>query len=260
MATGKFDDGSRFLSAMFESTNRITFNVRVDEASAEWWTSEFYEPYGLTPEGIGDRLSTSWSGEKRMAVTELDGVNKRFSIEISGQFDTANFWLHDRTLDMGGKVMNANRMFISEDMRRLGVGRAFMRDAVSLCDTIGIRKIRIEAEDIGRYAWLRCGFVPDRGSWSNMRGGILTRLATALPEIGQHRFHEVLKLVLDRDPAMARVIASLPDVVSSEIPTADGPKMTTLGRALILEQQHNWIGEFDLDDRVSRELMNEGTQ
>jgi hypothetical protein len=100
-----------------------------------------YEPFKLTPEGVGDKLSTSWTGEKQVTVTELDEVSKRFSIEVSGQFDMVNFWIHDRTLDMDGRVMNANRMFIAEDRQRSGFGRAFMQDAASLCDTVGIRKI-----------------------------------------------------------------------------------------------------------------------
>ncbi len=258
MAIGTFDENDRFKSRMFESNNRITFKVAVDDLTAAWWVSEFYEPFKLTPEGVGDKLSASWTGEKRMTVTELDGVSKRFSIEVSGQFDMVNFWIHDRTLDMDGRVMNANRMFIAEDRQRSGFGRAFMQDAASLCDTVGIRKIRLEADGLGRYAWLRCGFVPDQGSWFNLQEGILRRLAMASTELDPARFMEVLKYAKSPDPQNARLIASLRDVVMSNIRTPDGPRPTTLGRALILEQQHNWVGEINLDDDQSRNMLYEG--
>jgi hypothetical protein len=69
---------------------------------------------------------------------------------------------------------------------------------------------------------------------------------------------EILKYAKSPDPQNARLIASLRDVVPSNIRTPDGPRPTTLGRALILEQQHDWVGEINLDDDQSRNMLYEG--
>jgi hypothetical protein len=87
---------------MFESTDRLTFLTQIAEVDRDWWLSELYDPHGLTPEGVGDRLSAAWSGDKRMTVTELDGLRRSFEIRIEGAFGDGTFWAHERVLDISG--------------------------------------------------------------------------------------------------------------------------------------------------------------
>ena len=92
---------------MFEDTNRLRFDVPLDDVSRQWWIERFAEPFGLTPEDVGDLLSRSWTQEKSMRVTELDGRHERFSITVDGRFGGGDFWFHARTLDLRGGFLNA---------------------------------------------------------------------------------------------------------------------------------------------------------
>lgn len=235
---------------IFSDSNRLRFNVPVDPAARQWWRDHFLARHGLTPEAVGDALSQSWHGDKRMVVTQFDGVTERFSIRVEGAFGDGDFWFHARTIDLSGPVINADRMFISEGRRSQRFGRRFMGDLVAFAQSIGVRSIRLDAEHIGRYAWLRVGFVPDRGSWLRLKVELTHRLAMALPDLGERRYLDILGMIQSPTPERARDLASLTDPVDSrELFTEDGrPEKVPLGRALFLEMGSNWSGELDLSD------------
>jgi GNAT superfamily N-acetyltransferase len=239
-------DGER----IFSDSNRLHYEVAVDPAARRWWRDNFLGRHGLTPEGVGDALSRSWPGDKRMVVTQFDGVTERFSIRVEGAFGDGDFWFHARTIDLSGPVINADRMFISEGRRTQRYGRRFMGDLVKFARLIGVSSIRLDAEHIGRYAWLRIGFVPDRGSWVRLKVELTHRLAIALPNLGERRYLDVLNMIQSPSPERARDLASLADAVDSrELFAKDGkPEKVPLGRALFLEVGSNWSGELDLAD------------
>ncbi len=252
------DDGSsRVGDRIYADGNRIRFEAVVDPTARQWWHDRFVAQFGLTPEGVGDALSASWPGEKRMTVTQFDGRTERFSIRVEGAFGDGDFWFHARTLDLSGSVINADRMFISEGRRSQGHGRRFMGDLVRFADLIGVSTIRLDAEHIGRYAWLRVGFVPDRGSWGRLKIELTHRLAMALPNLGERRYLDILAIIQTASPESARELASLTDPVDSlELFTEDGkPEKVPLGRALFLEIGSNWSGELDLADLRTRQVI-----
>jgi hypothetical protein len=141
-------------------------------------------------------------------------------------------------------------MFISEGQRSHRHGRRFMGDLVRFARSIDIFCIRLDAEHIGRYAWLRVGFVPDRGSWSRLKVELTHRLTLALPDLGERRYLDILGMIRSPAPERARDLASLTDpVASNELFREDGkPEIVPLGRALFLEIRSNWSGELDLAD------------
>ena len=257
MSVSEGDGGQRFDNRIFTDGNRIRFETIVDQAAQQWWHDRFVAHHGLTPEDVGDALSASWPGEKRMSVTQFDGRTERFSIRVEGAFGDGDFWFHARTLDLSGPVINADRMFISEGRRSQGHGRRFMGDLVRFADLIGVSTIRLDAEHIGRYAWLRVGFVPDRGSWGRLKIELTHRLAMALPNLGERRYLDVLAIIRSPSPDSARELASLTDPVDSlELFTEGGkPEKVPLGRALFLEVGSNWSGELDLADPPTRQVM-----
>jgi len=132
-----------------------------------------------------------------------------------------------------------------------------MADAISLAKSLGISKVRLDAEHLGRYAWLRVGIIPDRGSWHRLEIELTHRLTKAITDIGIDRFQELLSVIRSPDPGAARELAMLRDPVrSAELFNGDGtPVLVPLGRALFLEIGSNWSGEFDVDDQASIELM-----
>jgi len=237
-------------SSPFRSTNRIRFDVAVDEAAEAWWRSEFKD---LTPEGVGDLLSASWGGDKQMAVTELDPVRGRFGIQVTGIWTAGDFWFHHRTMDMSGKIATAEKMVLPLGRQREGTGRALMGDLIRTAEQLGLDRIRLDAEDVGRYVWLRIGFVPDRGSWRAMQVDLKARASDMLPHLGSKRFLEILNMIADGNPEVARDLASMKDPVPSrERWLSDGSAdLVPLGRALFLETGARWSGELDLRDPVS---------
>ena len=239
-------------SRMFSDTNRIRFEAAMDETSADWWRRRFEEPFGLSPEDVGDLLSKSWEGDKRMVVTALDGRAERFSIRVEGAWGPEEFWFHARPLDLHGSAANADRTFVSPARQGHGQGRRFMGDLVSTARVLGLSRITLDAEHVGRYVWLRAGFLPDRGSWRTMQAELQQRLAAAIPDIGERRFLELLGLARSPDRVAARELAALADeVMSRELfgPDSRGAPVP-LGRALCLEIGSGWSGELDLLDEA----------
>jgi len=253
---GNWGEGDRFDRGMFDSTNRITFLVKVSDLDAEWWKSEFFDPHGLTPEMIGDRLSASWDADKTMQVHLLDGVSRSFGIKVHGSFGNGDYWVHDRILDMGGQMLKAEEMFLSPDQRDQGLGRKFMQDAHRLCLDLGLDVIRLAAADVGRYAWLRCGFLPDQGSWDTIRRAMMPKLIELQDHLSTETYNRAMALLIDRNIGTARLIATLRDEVPSEIPGPHGAKSTTLGRALLLEGAPQWTGMLEVRDEVSVGILN----
>jgi GNAT superfamily N-acetyltransferase len=139
-----------------------------------------------------------------MVVTHFDGVAERFSLRVEGAFGDGDFWFHARTLDLAGPVINADRMFISEGRKSQRYGRRFMGDLVAFADAVGISTIQLDAEHIGRHAWLRVGFVPDRGSRLRLKIELTHRLAMAVPDLGERRYLDVLAMIQSQSAETAR--------------------------------------------------------
>lgn len=254
---GKWNESDRLRSVMFQDTNRTRFAVEIGDMDRDWWLRSIYEPFSLTPEGVADKLCASWSGEKIVEVTELSGLSERFGASVSGEFGAGKIWMLQRSLDFRGSFLNAERMFIDPSHQGLGVGRRFMADAVSLAATLGLERVTLEADNIGRYAWLRCGFLPDRGAWMRMRQEIITRIVLAREELSSDRFMQVLDLARSERPVAARELAALTDPVSSTtlLDANAHPVTVPLGRSLFLEASPPWAGSLDLNDSLSMDVL-----
>ena len=257
MPIGTFDEDDRRKMGMFDPSERLTFLTQIAEADRRWWISDLYEPHGLTPEGVGDRLSAAWPGEKRMTVSELDGLKRTFEIRVEGAFGEGTFWAHDRILDVSGGVLRAEGMTIPAPHQQYGPGRAFMQNAADFCASIGIDRIHLAADDVGRYAWIRCGFLPEQGSWDTLRRSMMPTLIEMQDELTSARFAEVMTMLRDRRPETARLVAGLADAVRTRVPSEQGRKMASLGRMLFLDSGAVWQGDLDLKDEKSMFLLKE---
>jgi GNAT superfamily N-acetyltransferase len=56
-------------------------------------------------------------------------------------------------------------MTIPDEMQGSGYGRELMADLVDTGRLIGIDRINLRAEQIGRYAWVKMGFRPTDDAW-----------------------------------------------------------------------------------------------
>jgi hypothetical protein len=113
---------------------------------------------------------------------------------------------------------------------------------------LGVGRIDIEAQRIGRYAWLRIGFVPDAGSWRNIQLEAPRFIQRHQAYLG-NQTPELIGRVLSGTPKAARWLAGLRNPVPSrELFDDDGqPLMVPLGKAFFIEAAPNWNGWFSFD-------------
>jgi hypothetical protein len=148
---------------------------------------------------------------------------------------------------------SSGEMFIPPEDAGAGRGRLLMRDLFAAAKLIGVDRIAIEAQRIGRYAWLRMGFVPDTGSWRNIQLEAPRFIQSHAAQLAD-RPPQLIARVLTGEPKAASWLAGLPTPVPSrELFDDDGhPVMVPLGKAFFIEAAPNWTGEFSFDPESLR--------
>jgi GNAT superfamily N-acetyltransferase len=236
---------------MFDNGNRIRFERAVDESGRNWWIERFFQPFGLTPEGMGDLVTQSAPSEKSIIYHYIDGIGEKFALRVEGRFfDAASVWFVEHTLELQGRLFNADEMFVPEAEAGVGRGRLLMKDLIDAARRIGIEHIKIQAQNIGRYAWLRMGFVPDEGSWRSIQADATRLIQLYKGRLGERLVTDLTGRILTGRPETAVLLAGMSQSVPSrELFDNEGrPLDVPLGRAIFLEGCGNWTGEFDLND------------
>lgn len=251
-----FGENDRFRSQMFDSGNRLRFERPVDGPSRQWWIEKFYDTFGLTPEGMADRITRSAPGEKSTVYYFIDAAKEAFSLRVDGDFPgTQEFWFAHRELNLKGSAFNAEGMDISDAMQGRGYGRALMGDLVDTGRLIGLDSIRLRAERVGRYVWVKMGFLPTDDAWRQMKLEAYEFILTHRARLGPKAM-ELLSRVHDGGPAMARMLASITtDVPSKDVPARFEPKPMPFGKAFFLEAASPWNGALDLRDESTMKLV-----
>jgi GNAT superfamily N-acetyltransferase len=220
---GNFGEGDRFRAEMFQDSNRLRFESPVSEASQRWWLEALYEPFGLTPEGMADLVTKSAPGEKSSAYHYIDASREAFSLRVDGDFPgTREFWYAYRELDLKGGAFNTEGLEISPGMHGEGYGRAIMGDLIDASRLMGIEKIRLRAEDIGIYVWLKMGFLPTSEAWREMRREAFDFILLHRPLLEKERdVTALLTQVMAGGPSMARVLS----LIDTEVPSRKIPSL-----------------------------------
>jgi GNAT superfamily N-acetyltransferase len=203
-----FGEKDRFRSQMFESGNRLRFERPVDDAGRQWWLAKFYDPFELTPEGMADRLTKSAAGSKSAVFHYIDGGKETFSLRVDGDFPgTEEFWYAQRSLELKGSAFGADGMFVSEGAQGMGRGRVLMGDLIDTAKLIGVERITLQAEKIGRYAWIKMGFLPDAGSWAHLKKDALSFILSHESLLGATLTNDLVRQVHKGGPEAARTLA-----------------------------------------------------
>lgn len=219
-----------------------------------------FTEHGLYPDDLGELLSASAQEPKSFEFSDLDQHNDSFVVKVKGQASlSGEIWWHQRKLDLSGRLFEAQRMAIPYSSQGRGKGRLLMADLVRTAERLRIRRIDIEAQDIGRYAWARFGFVPDRGSWKfHVAIEARRRLVRARSQIDPQRFAFYSEVLDSDNPVSIRAVASWHDVIDSmEFDSNGNPLKVELGKALLLETPAQWFGSFDLDDAQTMAVYRE---
>jgi hypothetical protein len=161
-----------------------------------------------------------------------------------------------RSLDLKGSAFNADGMFISEGVQGMGRGRALMGDLIDVAKLIGVDRIALQAHNIGRYAWIRMGFLPDAGSWAQLKREALSFVLSQSSRLGASATNELVRRINEGGPEAARTLAAMTTLVPSrELPNRYEPALVPLGKAFFLEYGSDWYGSLDLRDREAMKLV-----
>ena len=247
-----FGENDRFRSRMFEDGNNLRFERPIDEASRQWWLGKFYDTFDLTPEGMADRITKSAPGSKSTVYHFIDGAREAFSLRVDGDFPgTQEFWFAHRELDLKGSAFNAEGMAVSDAMQGGGYGSRLMGDLIDTSRLIGIDRIKLRAERIGRYVWVKMGFRPTDDAWRQMKIEAYGFLVQHMETLRRQKLDvtELMREIEAGGPKMALTIAALgAKVPSNDIPARFGPKLMPFGKVFFLEVASPWSGTLDLRD------------
>lgn len=243
---------SSFDRGRFTGSNLLSFEPPLTEKGIDWWRDNVFGAHGLYPDDLGELLSASAAGAKTITIADLNPDAGSFVVRIKGfPNESGEAWWTQRKLDLAGPLFEAQRMLIPGKDRQKGMGRMLMADLVDTAQRMGIKTITIEAQDIGRYAWARFGFVADRTAWMwHVRVEATRRLLMSKSEL-QPALLEAYRKILDgENPKLIREVANWRDPVSSltEFDRMGQPQKVPLGQALLIETPAQWYGSFDLDD------------
>ena len=249
---------------MFEDGNRIRFIRPVDQTGRDWWIERFYEPFDLTPEAMGDLLTSSAGGDRTIKYEFIDGIGQAFRLRVEGGLSgPGEVWFVERTFELRGNFFNADEMFVSANGRGKGLGRKLMRDLIEASRRLNVDRIKIQTRDLGRYVWLKMGFRPDAGSWNDMRKSMIDAVLRFQSDLGTQTAFEIVDTLAKGSPETANIMAALPHLVPSrQLFDAHGqPVRVPLGKALLLEWAGDWAGEFVLADpempRIAKNYVEE---
>jgi hypothetical protein len=182
----------------------------------------------------------------------MDPSSSSFAIKVKGRADEmGEAWWHQSKLELKGRLFRAEKMIVPLADQRQGRGRFLMANLVDTAQRMGLKEIAIEAEYVGRYAWARFGFLPDRTAWRyHVRVEAYKRLQRSSNELDAQNY-QLYRGVLEGDePDLIRQVVQWRDPVESlkDFDHNGNPSKISISKALLLETGANWIGTFDLDD------------
>lgn len=157
-ANGEFRRERPFPVADVRRRQQSPVRRPVDETSRQWWLEKFYDTFDLTPEGMADRITKSAADRSPPSIISSTGP-ERLS-RVDGDFPgSQEFWFAHRELDLRGAAFNAEGMAVSDAMQGGGYGSRLMGDLIDTSRLIEIDRIKLRAERIGLYVWVKMGFV-----------------------------------------------------------------------------------------------------
>ena len=253
-------------------------DVRITEEELAAWGDVFKGHDDLTPEYVVEVLTKAVPFDVvdnlMVQVNKIsDGVMLTINCKQPGdkvqekEIPEKEIWMRDNcqmsltrkiTRGKGGEIIMEDER---TDMRGGGC-KDFYKTLLPMYQQMGVKKVTMDADDIGSYAWVRYGFRPDKEgekSWATVRQEMERRLRTMEEEnsITPKTAGRVRALLKNDDPNTIKLIADL----DTEIPEAElcegkeGVKKMKLGFRLL--QKNMWHGTLDLEDKEAMVALRE---
>lgn len=237
--------------AHFTTNERASFPYPLTEADADWWNAAIKERVRVFPDELPKFLASGIEGTPFGTYSRFDSVAKVFELGVSltGP-DSVQIAFKNKRFEVAGGLINSGVPRVHPDWQERGIGTRMMINLIDFAEGIGARRIDIEAQDIGRYAWLPMGFLPDKTSWKEKVAPLARRYVTRAliaHVISRDDHDDVMNIAGNDDPRFARELVA----VRTPVPGIDRTGqwgMVPLCRAIMLQQGTDWNGSFELDE------------
>jgi hypothetical protein len=244
-------------------------DVRITEEELAAWGDVFKGHDDLTPEYIVDVLAKAVrfdvADNLMVQVNKIsDGIMLTINCKQPDQkiqdkkIPEKEIWMRENCqMSLTRKITRGeDGEIIMEDERtdmRGGGCKDLYKTLLPMYQQMGVKKVTMDADDIGSYAWVRYGFRPDKDgekSWATVRQEMERRLRTMEEEnsITPKTAGKVRALLKNDDPNTIEDIADLNiDIPEAELGEGkEGVKKMKLGFRLL--QKNMWHGTLDLED------------
>ena len=141
----------------------------------------------------------------------------------------------NRAFDLGTKSISALNSDVT--MGGKGLFKKFFCNNLDVCEKLGIEGIYLNAQEVGKYAWLRYGYVPDQASWAEMRESIQGLMPRLEKKISDNTFRQIEAAITSDNPKAAWLIVDQRE-------TIDGKPVGFH----IMSRIGDWMGCLDLTD------------
>ncbi|GEO99115.1 hypothetical protein GCM10007887_10280 [Methylobacterium haplocladii] len=242
----------------FRDTDACYFHPEPTEEVAAWWNRRFYATSGIFPEDFVASLTAGTPGRTSGWFRHIDPIAESFEFDMTGVAadKTTIFFKHKRFEIASGRVGDGETR-VWPDWQEKGIGTQLMSNLVELARRIELDRIEIEAQDIGRYAWLPLGFLPERTAWTDRIVPPARRrlaLARMAGHIEEDAYRHAMLTLEDTDARAIRRLMELRQLVPGI--ARDGSAVDVpLFKALMLQAGTDWFGSFNLRDRDSLALF-----
>lgn len=244
----------------FRTTNRVSFPHELTEADAAWWEGAIHARTGVYPDGLPDFLAAGVPGTVTGRYTTFDSEAEVFEMNLTCLTEEgAEIAFKNKRFEVSGGLINNGETRVSLDWQEQGIGTLLMMNLIDFGNAIEAKSIEIEAQDVGRYAWLPMGFLPDKTSWKDRiapRAASFAKLQASLGTITRAVRDEILDITSKPDRRFARELVAFERF---KIPGRDRMGRETevsLPKAMMQQPGTDWNGAFDFDEK-SLEFFNE---
>lgn len=295
-----FPDKGGSQNTVFEAGGGVSFNCKVDATEWTWWTEHVQAGSALTPKKFAQDLMGPGTHGTTASFEKFSGRDRIAALRIyRPNMNPEEYKLSDgyktdvRVLEIAGRGFADDRIFVAPDAQTQGRLFKILPAILDAAKDMRIDYLKTEADSLGRYAWVKVGFLPSPEWWAGaMKQDALKFVRLHEKSLGADLAEELSRRIEAGGPEAIRFIASIEAPVPScklyidvdgkhaetpsevymyhkgpgrfaEEPTAavhrvyGKPANVPFGKAFFLEGHSLWHGRLDPADETAVKLMRE---
>jgi hypothetical protein len=191
--------------------------VKVSTSSEKEFLEVWNDKIGMEPAEFKSSFMGKSEGEMTLSLRSFNidpakGTREHY-LEISGKVKDGGKTVGEftRTIDVKKNTASSDVFEINKEAQSKGLAKKLLAGNVATYRELGLKHVETHANiDVGGYAWAKYGYVPDKGSWTNLKNDILQDKLEALPARLAADRPWLGKLVNSSDPKAIWAIADSP--------------------------------------------------